>query len=124
MVTEGGAPVVVALEAMRHVNLEAFFLKLRVQKRPLSNNYYNHKVHAVAKIPKEKHIQTQISNYLHIKFNCEVKSVLKILKSEIVVVAQALKDVAHHGIATVGGRASALADDFFKAFFVDCCIAF
>lgn len=33
MVTEGGAPVVVTLEAMRHVNLETFLLKLHVKHR-------------------------------------------------------------------------------------------
>lgn len=71
-----------------------------------------------------KKIQPHIFNYLHIKSNCEIKSALTMFKSEILVVAQALKDVAHHGFATVGGRTGALADDFFKAFLVDCCIAF
>lgn len=33
-------------------------------------------------------------------------------------------DFAHHGVGTVGGRSSALADDFFEASLVDCCIAF
>lgn len=31
---------------------------------------------------------------------------------------------AHHGVPTVGGRSSALADDFFEASLVDRCIAF
>lgn len=36
----------------------------------------------------------------------------------------ALKGFAHHGVAAVGGRTRALADDFFDAFLVDRRIAF
>lgn len=41
MVTECGALVVIALEAMRHINLEALFLELRTQKsiKPTENSH-------------------------------------------------------------------------------------
>lgn len=45
VVTEGGAPVVVTLEAMWHVNLEALFLKLHVKhiKQPPLDKNENYK---------------------------------------------------------------------------------
>ena len=34
--TEGGALVVIVLEAMRHINLEALFLELQTHRNPLN----------------------------------------------------------------------------------------
>lgn len=125
MVTEGGAHVVVNLEPVWHVNVEAFFLELEGKGITGQESYISS--------PPTLYIIRSITGFHQDLGNPKVQGAqgrVKERRKEVKKEAPPSDHSpdpmgpAHDGVPAIGGSASAAADDLVNAFLVDGSIAF